>query len=244
MKRIVYLVIALLVIFMTSCLADEIPLVTYDMIASGECANKTVYIDCAISGFDDGFFKVWVKSNDGFFYNEGLWSFSYTDALTSDEKKAFLSDAAIGNMYRFALTVYHDNSFGSSNVQSIQKLDSTVDVTELTSQFKKNCTQIACKDILRNPDKYKDYYVSFSGTILQEISAKYGDPNYLLDTGEDNGIVYLSYSLNDGADKILETDKVTIYGRIPPKRTTETYSTLLGTKTVPFIIVYFVDFHN
>lgn len=112
---------------------------------------------------------------------------------------------------------------------------------EKTKWLKKNCQSGMYKTISRDPDMYKGEYVKFSGKVVQ-VCYEAESPNeysqYRVATRDGYDDVIFVLVANYGKSRILEDDKITIYG------TSEglySYETVLGSKmTIPliFAIIY------
>lgn len=89
------------------------------------------------------------------------------------------------------------------------------------ADYRSMCEEIAFDDLARNPDAYKGDYFTFTGEVIQVME---GSRNVQLRlnvtpvTYYDGSIVYYedtiycSIRLEEGADRILEGDVITIYG--------------------------------
>ena len=93
------------------------------------------------------------------------------------------------------------------------------DVSE--AQYKGMCEVIEFDQLARNPDNYKDKMFKFTGEVIQvmegsgyveirlnvtKVSSEGSDWVYYEDT------IYAKITMEDGADRILEEDIITIYG--------------------------------
>ncbi len=103
--------------------------------------------------------------------------------------------------------------------------------------YMESCKTYSYNKIKRNPDKFKGKKTKLSGKVIQvdegwfdSVTIRVEDSN-----GDD---WYVSYSYSDGESKILENDKVTIYGECDG---TEQYTTIAGdTRRVPAIDAKYV----
>jgi len=106
------------------------------------------------------------------------------------------------------------------------------------NSYIEKCKEYPYKKIQRKPDKYDGKNIKVSGTVIQ-VSEGWFDTVTLRVEDTNGDIWYISYSYSDGEDKILEDDKITIYGECTG---TETYITILGgTATIPSIDGEYID---
>lgn len=119
----------------------------------------------------------------------------------------------------------------------------TLSAEELESRYKAQCQKISYKDLARYPEKYKGEYVKFSGEIVQvcsEAKSEYYYSTYRLATyrGYDN-VIYIYVDNYGSGRRILEDDKVTIYGKY---KGLYTYTTVMGASvTIPSIEVEYIE---
>lgn len=104
--------------------------------------------------------------------------------------------------------------------------------------LKKNSESGLYDAISRDPDKYEGKYVKFSGTVVQ-VCVESGNGNdyseYRIATKSGYDKVIYALIDNYGKSRILEDDKITVYGRC---RGLYSYKTVLGSKvTIPLIEV-------
>ena len=116
--------------------------------------------------------------------------------------------------------------------------------TEDPESYKKECEDIAYKDIARNPDKYTGKNVHFHGKVVQ-VQESGSDVILRVSTKDDgygnwyDDVVLVSYTLPDGSAHILEDDMVDLYGTCAG---TTTYESVLGGDiTIPSMAAEFVD---
>ena len=91
------------------------------------------------------------------------------------------------------------------------------------------------QEIARNPDAYKDHGITFKGKVVQAMERSSGENSYRVAVDSDNDcIVYVDYTLEPGASRILEGDTVTVSG---PYYGIYSYTTTLNsTMSVPAVI--------
>lgn len=226
----------------SSEIAESLPEVTYSEIQTGKYGGQTVTATCAVSDVDfdsvlnSVSFDCWILDQASYVFDP-LWSVDL-----DEEELSVLKDAKEGEVYKFTVELYDDSSFGGSSLKKAEKLEETVDISGLEQQYKDACASYSCEDLLRNPDEFEGEKVKFSGEVFQIISDDSSTIEFLLDTGEENGIVYAQYLFSDGESRILEGDKLTIYA---PFYMLESYTSILGTqRTVPKLYAYFIDNEN
>lgn len=102
----------------------------------------------------------------------------------------------------------------------------------------KQCKTYVYKKIQRKPSKYEGKKIKISGTVIQ-VSEGWFDSVTLRVEDSNGDVWYINYSYSDNEDKILEDDKVTIYGEC---KGTETYVTVLGgTVTIPAVEAEYIN---
>lgn len=101
-------------------------------------------------------------------------------------------------------------------------------------------TGITYNQLARTPDDFKDQKVKFSGKVLQVVEGT-DDVNHIrLAVNNDyNKILYCEYSKNIVGSRILEDDKITVYGTSYGLYSYT--STMGGVITIPAVIVDKID---
>lgn len=98
--------------------------------------------------------------------------------------------------------------------------------------YMEKCKAYQYSAIKRNPDKYDGKKVKVSGKVIQ-IDEGWLDSVTMRIEDSNKNDWYTTYSYSDGERKILENDKITIYGECTG---TEQYETILGdTRRIPSI---------
>lgn len=106
------------------------------------------------------------------------------------------------------------------------------------NKYMKQCKVYEYKKIQRKPKKYEGKKIKVSGTVIQ-VSEGWFDSVTLRVEDSNGNVWYVDYSYSDNEDKILEDDRVTIYGECTG---TETYITVLGgTNTIPSVDGEYID---
>lgn len=100
------------------------------------------------------------------------------------------------------------------------------------SSYIKKCKTYSYKNIQRHPDRYEGKKIKVSGTVIQVMEGWFDAVSLRVEDSSGN-IWYIDYSYSDNEAKILENDKITVYGE---STGTETYTTILGSsQTIPSI---------
>lgn len=119
-------------------------------------------------------------------------------------------------------------------------------VTE--EEYRAMCETIDFDSLARNPDSYREQMFKFTGEVIQVIEGdgsadlrlnvtavtnEYSDWVYYEDT------IYVTVRVEEGADKILEEDIITVYGICSGSYT---YESILGSQvTLPRIVAMYYD---
>ena len=139
--------------------------------------------------------------------------------------------------------------FGPSDYKLSDPVDTTSALQGYSeSEYKAMCEGIEFKQLARNPDNYEGQNFVFTGEVIQvmegkgiadirlnvtKVTSEYSDWVYYEDT------IYATVHLEDGADKILEEDIITIYGVCAGSYS---YTSVLGSQvTLPKIDVKYYE---
>lgn len=128
--------------------------------------------------------------------------------------------------------------------QTTAVVTTTEKQTVSESEYKASCEKVAYKDIARQPDLYDGKEVVFTGEVVQVQEGILGKNIYRInvtkgdyDIWEDT--VYVTFTLPEGAARVLEDDIVTFYGTCTG---TYTYTTVLGSSmTIPSVTAKYID---
>ncbi len=94
-------------------------------------------------------------------------------------------------------------------------------------------TGITFEDISRSPDKYKGKKVKFSGSVLQVIDGYIANNLRMSTSGNYDDVILVEYKTNLIDVRLLENDKITIYGTFSDL---QSYTAVMGnTVTVPLV---------
>lgn len=109
---------------------------------------------------------------------------------------------------------------------------------EYEKEYKKQCATIAYNELQRNPGTYKGSYIKVSGSVFQIISEASSSMYYSVYFIKAGSNIYLIKVDNyDSGRRILENDRITVWGEVGDLYT---YQTVRGdSKTVPTIYVEF-----
>lgn len=93
-------------------------------------------------------------------------------------------------------------------------------VEEINDSF----SHIDYREILKNPNKFKDERAQFTGTVLEihenEISLGETETYLRLDVGNDD-VIYIDYFSWSGMEEVFEGDVITVQGRMTGSKTYE-----------------------
>lgn len=123
--------------------------------------------------------------------------------------------------------------------QVIDSQTYTLSAEEIKAEFKKGCKEYSYKKIFRNPDDYEGKQAKFTGKVVQVQEASGLYVLRVATSGNYDDVIYVIYSTDSDASRILEDDKVTIYGTLAGL---ETYETVMGgSVTIPKVNASYVD---
>lgn len=114
--------------------------------------------------------------------------------------------------------------------------------------FKASCSTYTFKEIARNPENFKGTNVKLTGEVIQTIYGTYSTVLRVNITKEGNyttyysDTVYVTYYPEQGEDKILEDDIITIWGT--SKGDTSYTTTMGGTITLPHIEAKYITINE
>ena len=132
-----------------------------------------------------------------------------------------------------------------TTTEKTTKETTTAKPTISESDYKASCISVSYKDIARQPGAYEGKDIMFTGEVMQVQESNYSNKCILLihvsknQYGNWDDLVYVTYTLPDGAPRILEDDIVKFYGECEG---TYTYETAMGsTNTVPRVSALYID---
>lgn len=106
--------------------------------------------------------------------------------------------------------------------------------TQTKDQFKKSCKSVAYKTIARNPDKYEGQKIKISGKVIQVMEDGNDVTLRVATKGSYDNIYLVSYEYKKNDSKILEDDRITMWGYCTGTTTYE--STMGGNITIPSMV--------
>lgn len=116
--------------------------------------------------------------------------------------------------------------------------------TETLAQYKAKCVSYAYKTIARSPDHYKGKRWHIYGKIIQSLDNDDGTFDFRIATKNDgygdyyDDVVYVKYEPAKGSEKLLEDDKVDVYGEC---RGDISYESTFGQKiTIPALYAKYI----
>ncbi|MBR4711454.1 MAG: hypothetical protein IKP10_05430 [Clostridia bacterium] len=106
------------------------------------------------------------------------------------------------------------------------------------SDYTKACTVVQYTSVERNPEQYKGKKIKVTGKVIQVMES--GSNSVVLRVSEsDDKVWYVTYKRANGESRILEDDRVTIYGECSG---IVTYTTVWGSSvTVPGVNAVYID---
>ncbi len=121
----------------------------------------------------------------------------------------------------------------------------TLSAEEIEAQYKESCTAYDYNTIARDPDKYKFTYGKYTGEIIQVVE---NGKDLTLRVNITKGryvytdTIYVLYTQNSGAPRLLEDDIITIYGM---NMGTVSYESIFGaTITLPCVYAQYIDINK
>lgn len=141
------------------------------------------------------------------------------------------------------------DSYDGQMIQKCTVCEKTINTRGLSKQdseyktiYKNQCQNISYTELARNPNKYYDEYVRFSGTVVQVCSeaaykSDYSTYRVATSSGYDD-VVFVSI-YNYGQPRILEDDYITFYGYFDGLIT---YETVMGASvTIPSVFADIIE---
>lgn len=129
------------------------------------------------------------------------------------------------------------SSYSDENIIGSVVVDNKDHRKKIKKNVIKNCKSIAYKNLLRHPEKYMDKLVKVSGKIIQIADEDDTKTEFLL-TDNDGNTYYINYNNPKSDSRLLEDDKISVYGA---SYDTYTYKNVLGyKKTVPELNAYYI----
>ena len=208
-------------------LEASVQMITQQDILDRVCPKDAlVLVEGIITNISDASFDLWLP-HDGTYFREEGWKYDIS-----------LDGISEGATVEICIETHSDGSLKQSEgILAIRKLNVPV-VDDMVALFKSSCKNFDFNAIMRNPEAAYGTIWKVTGTVFQVVETESYMQELLVETSNGD-MVYVSYYKDDGADNLLEDDKITIYGTF---YMTKTYMTLLGgEKTVPKLVVDYLD---
>lgn len=224
--------------------SEDIEVVLFSDIKSGNYNNKKVYIKCVLDNVEQDNIKEGIEFDAWIYDKNETFSPKLNCRIWVDdiaEGKDLIRNAATGTTVMFKVGIYQDGSIAFSDMSSVFAVENPVDLAEIRNQYKNTCQELEVNELLRNPEKYKYNDLKYSGKILQvvEQATNSGITKLLLDTGKENGIIQIVYNRHVNESRFLENDNITVYGQF---YLLDEYISVLGAKqTVPRVGGVIID---
>ena len=115
-------------------------------------------------------------------------------------------------------------------------------------EFKKSCENVSYENLARNPDKMEGKKVKITGEVIQALYS-YGSVDLRVNITEwgtystyYKDTIYVTYYPEDGEDKILEDDIVTIWGTAQGDYS---YTSAIGSRvTLPLVFAKYIEINK
>lgn len=110
-------------------------------------------------------------------------------------------------------------------------------------EFKKSCKKYSFEQLARNPDKMKDKKVKVTGEVIQVSEGIYTNGLRVNITKNEydwyEDTIYVTYVPEEGKDKILEDDIITVWGTAEGEYS---YTSVMGaTITLPYVSAEYLE---
>ncbi|MCD8128171.1 MAG: hypothetical protein LUD54_01115 [Oscillospiraceae bacterium] len=111
---------------------------------------------------------------------------------------------------------------------------------QAVEDYKAACITVDYHDVERNPSDYDGTNIKFSGSVIQTSETTLlGTTSLILRVSESGNTWYVTYTLPEGASRILEGDYVSVYGECGGVKS---YTTVLGSSvTIPCVDAEYID---
>lgn len=214
----------------------EYPIGDAEKCLDGEVKEQKVYLQGVVEGLkydkvlEETEFSIWYKRGKSYYKDSSV-------TISNENMQTYnISKLKEGETYYFLCDVYKDGSFGVCDEYSIIPYKNGDTLKEVYSKYRKACKTVTSKSLMRSPKKNKYKMVKFSGRVLQIVNRK-NQLEFLLSLN-DGTIINIVYG-GKGQKKILEGDRITIYGEY---LCNYSYETVLGSnKEVARINAVIVD---
>ena len=219
----------------------ETPLVSYSDVKKGLYNYKRIRVEGVVTNIKiDKILSlieanVWIKDGNEYI-NDGEYNI-YESEVGTNKYNYLLQNLKIGDNCIFS-TQGDENYISTIHISDVKITGNTTDLAEIKQTYINGCQNVNINDFIRNPENYKDTDLKISGSIYQVVDENAGNVELLLDTGAENGLLYIRYELPENSNRILEGDNVTVYGHY---EFIKSYYSVLGTnKNVPELKAEFI----
>lgn len=194
----------------------EIPLVSYNDIETGLYNGKTVKVKGVITNVDiisiisDINLNVWIKDENKVI-DEGTW-FIDDEKVGLDNFTYLSQNLKIGDNCIFTTSINSDSSISSTDIKNVEIIQKDTTLDDIKQIYVSSCANININEFIRNPENYRGKNLKIKGNVFQIVSESSTTVDFLLDTGGNNGILYISYDIPKGFNRVLEGDNITVCG--------------------------------
>lgn len=124
----------------------------------------------------------------------------------------------------------------------IESEEFTLTPEEIKAAYIAKCGNYTYQEISRNPGEYKGEYAKFSGQVIQVMQDTYGSMvayTLRVNVSGYNTTVYVTYYASSDDPRILDKDRITMYGMLAGEKT---YTTVMGDSiTIPKFEAEYID---
>ena len=172
----------------------------------------------------------------GYFVENAELSGNY-NSLMQERIRMFQADFGLKQTglidKEFLETLYGDS------VETLLTLrQATESVKNAEKDYKASCTAYNYTDVARNPNNYKGLRIKATGKVIQVMESTGGHVTLRVQSSKDQ-VWYVTLTLGSNDTRILENDRVTVYGIC---QGVTTYETVMGSSvTIPKIEAEYVE---
>lgn len=217
---------------------DNLPLVTWNDIVSGNYDDQTIAIDGVVDDID--YLAGEVSSFNMYFEHDGIYDI-VKFYVSSASGISSISDLKNGDILRVSQVIVESQTVGQGFIEA--QIVGETPLKEIHAAYKSGCPELDYESAMRIPvgSDEQNIKCKFTGEIFQIVDegSEYSQPTYLIKSSNGN-YVYVDYFRDfEYRDiRFIEGDIVTIYGEFV---FLTTYDTLTGENTVPEINAYLID---
>lgn len=156
-----------------------------------------------------------------------------TISLFGADKTVNLSNSHIVKSEISATDIENMHGAATQNAQAAkadQEQQAANAIAREKQSYMDSCEKVKYSDVERNPKQYEGKLIQVTGTVIQ-VSEGWFNSVTLRVKQSDGNIWYVTYTRSDDEPRILENDKITVYGKCTG---VETYRTVIGgSVTIP-----------